>query len=281
MNAAPSHWSISGDELDIAAGVLVGVLNVTPDSFSDGGEFIDPEVAIDHGLEMMEMGAAIVDVGGESTRPGARPVAEDEELSRVMPVVEGLVARGVRVSIDTYKPAVARLALEGGAVIVNDVTGFENEAMIELVKTSECGVVTLHLQGGPPDMHIDPRYDDVVGEVEAYLLESIDRLEQAGVDRARIAIDPGIGFGKRARHSLALLANLDRLTRHGLPVMVGTSRKGFLGKVTGDETRQGRDRATAVTTALAYAHGVRLFRVHDVASSRDALAVAAAIVTNQ
>jgi dihydropteroate synthase len=130
-------------------------------------------------------------------------------------------------------------------------------------------------------MHIDPRYDDVVAEVEAYLLGSIDRLEQAGVDRARMAIDPGIGFGKRARHSLALLGNLDRLARHGVPVMVGTSRKGFLGKVTGDETREGKDRATAVTTALAYAHGARLFRVHDVAKSRDALAVAGAIVANQ
>jgi dihydropteroate synthase len=187
----------------------------------------------------------------------------------------------VRVSIDTYKPVAARSALAAGAVIVNDITGFRDEAMIEVVASSDCGVVAMHMQGTPADMHIDPTYDDVVAEVETFLLERVDRLEQAGVDRSRVAIDPGIGFGKRARHSLRLLANLDRLARHGLPVMVGTSRKGFLSKVTSDESREGRDRATAVTTALAFARGARLFRVHDVAKSRDALALAGAIVANQ
>jgi dihydropteroate synthase len=279
--AAPSVWSISGEELEIVPGVLVGVLNVTPDSFSDGGEFTDPKVAISHGLGMVEMGAGIVDVGGESTRPGARPVPEDEELRRMMPVVEGLVANGVRVSIDTYKPGPARSALEAGAVIVNDVTGFQDEEMVEVAAASDCGVVAMHMQGTPAVMHIDPQYDDVVAEVEAYLLERVARLERAGVDRSRIAIDPGIGFGKRARHSLRLLANLDRLADHGLPVMVGASRKGFLSKVTSEESREASDRATAVITALAYARGARLFRVHDVAKSRDALAVAGAIVANQ
>lgn len=281
MTEAASVWSISGEELDLTSGVLVGVLNVTSDSFSNGGELTEPKAAIAHGLEMVEMGAGIVDVGGESTRPGARPVAESEELARMMPVVEGLVAAGARISVDTYKPGVARSALLAGAVIVNDVTGFRHEAMVEVVAESECGVVAMHMQGTPVDMHLDPKYDDVVVEVEAYLLECVDRLEQAGVDRARIAIDPGIGFGKRPRHSLALLANLDRLARHGVPVMVGTSRKGFLAKVTGDETREGRDLATAVTTALAYSLGARVFRVHDVAKSSDALAVAGAIVANQ
>jgi dihydropteroate synthase len=281
LTGAASIWSISGEELDLTSGVLVGVLNVTPDSFSDGGEISDPEVAIAHGLDMVARGAGIVDVGGESTRPGARPVAESEELRRTMPVVEGLVAAGARVSIDTSKPGAASSALRAGAMIVNDVTGFRDEAMIEVVAESDCGVVAMHMQGTPADMHIDPKYDDVVAEVEAYLLERIDRLEQAGVDRERIAIDPGIGFGKRARHSLALLANLDRLARHGVPVMIGTSRKGFLAKVTGDETRPGQDRATAITTALAYTLGARVFRVHDVAKSRDALAVAGAIVANQ
>ncbi|HEX6302064.1 MAG TPA: dihydropteroate synthase [Acidimicrobiia bacterium] len=281
MTEPASVWSISGEELDLTSGVLVGVLNVTPDSFSNGGEFLDPKAAFGQGLEMVEMGAEIVDVGGESTRPGARPIAESEELRRMMPVVESLVAARARVSIDTYKPGVARSALLAGAVIVNDVTGFRDEAMIEVVAESDCGLVAMHMQGTPMDMHLDPKYDDVVVEVEAHLLECIDRLEQAGVDRARIAIDPGIGFGKRARHSLALLANLDRLARHGVPVMVGTSRKGFLAKVTGDETRAGQDRATAITTALAYTLGARVFRVHDVAKSRDALAVAGAIVASQ
>lgn len=274
-------WSVAGEELDISSGALVGVLNVTPDSFSDGGEFYDPEVAITHGVDMIDGGAVIVDVGGESTRPGARPVAEAEELRRLMPVVEGLVAAGARVSIDTYKPGVARVALAAGAAVVNDVTGFEDEAMIEVVAGTRCGVVAMHMQGTPVDMHLDPTYDDVVAEVEAYLLARVTRLTEAGVDATRTAIDPGIGFGKRARHSLALLANLSRLAGHGLPVMVGASRKGFLSRVTGDDTSDSRDGATAVTTALAYDRGARLFRVHDVARSRDALMMAGAIVANQ
>lgn len=281
MIGTASAWSIAGEALDIGSGALVGVLNVTPDSFSDGGEFTDPEVAISHGLEMVHLGAAVVDVGGESTRPGARPVDEAEELRRLMPVIEGLVAAGVRVSIDTYKAEVARYALAVGAVVVNDVTGFRDEAMIEVVAGADCGVVAMHMQGTPADMHLDPRYDDVVTEVEDYLVARVERLEQAGVDRSRISIDPGIGFGKRAGHSLALLAHLDRLAGHGLPVMVGASRKGFLTSMIGEDSGESRDMATAVTTALAFTRGARLFRVHDVAKSRDALVIAGAIVANQ
>jgi dihydropteroate synthase len=267
--------------LEISSGLLVGVLNVTPDSFSDGGEYSEPAAAIARGLEMARQGAAIVDVGGESTRPGARPVSESEELRRLMPVVEGLAAEGIPVSVDTYKPAVADKALDAGAVVVNDVTGFRDDAMLEVVAAADCGVVLMHMRGTPTDMHVDPRYDDVVTEVESYLVAGAGRLEQAGVSRRRIAIDPGIGFGKRAGHSLALLNKLDRLAGHDLAVMVGTSRKGLLSTVTSDESREGRDLATAVTTALAYTSGARLFRVHDVAESRDALAVAAAIVASQ
>jgi len=185
------------------------------------------------------------------------------------------------VSVDTYKPAVARAGLEAGAAVVNDVTGFRDNAMIEVVADSECGVVAMHMRGTPVDMHLDPSYDDIVGDVEAYLLAAVGRLDAAGVRRERIVVDPGIGFGKRATHSLTLLANLNRLAGHGLPVMVGTSRKGFLGKVTGNDTRVGRDLATAVTTALAFTRGARVFRVHDVVGSRDALRVADAIVANQ
>jgi dihydropteroate synthase len=281
LTTPATSWSISSGRVDLIGGAIVGVLNVTPDSFSDGGEFSDPAVAIAHGVDMLNRGAAIVDVGGESTRPGARPVAEDEEMRRLMPVVEGLVAAGVPVSVDTYKPAVAKAALGEGAVVINDVTGFRDPAMVEAVAGSDCGVVAMHMQGTPSDMHESPGYDDVVAEVEAYLAAAAQRIEEAGVDRARIAIDPGIGFGKRAHHSLALLANLDRLTGHGLAVMIGTSRKGFLTRMTGDATREGRDLATSVTTGLAYTRGARLFRVHDVAKSRDALKVAAAIVASQ
>lgn len=267
--------------LDIRSGAVVGVLNVTPDSFSDGGEFLDRRKAIARGMEMMGQGADLIDVGGESTRPGADPVPEAEELRRLVPVVEGLVAEGVPVSIDTYKPGVARRALESGARVVNDVTGFRDPEMVKTVADSNCGVVAMHMQGTPLDMHLDPSYENVVGEVRLYLVETATRLAEAGIARERIAIDPGIGFGKRAAHSLALLANLDVLADTGYPVMVGTSRKGFLGRIVEADGRDALDRATAVTTALAYTRGVRLFRVHDVPKSRDALRVAGAIVTNQ
>lgn len=265
----------------MSGGALVGVVNVTPDSFSDGGDHAEPDAAIARGLKLMTQGAALVDVGGESTRPGATPVPEEEEMRRLMPVVTGLVSAGVPVSVDTYKPAVAAAALSEGAVVVNDVTGFRDRGMVEVVAGSDCGVVAMHMQGTPLDMHVDPSYDDVVSEVTDYLLEKVETLRAAGVDEARIAIDPGIGFGKRAHHSIDLLAHLDQLAAHGLPVMVGTSRKGFLGKLVSEDTRSNRDQATAVANALAYARGARLFRVHDVARSRDALKVAAAIVANQ
>jgi dihydropteroate synthase len=281
LTVSPSSWAIAGGEIDLSPGVLVGVLNVTPDSFSDGGEFLDPAKAVARGVDMMESGAGLVDVGGESTRPGAAPVSEEEELRRLMPVIEGLVEAGVPVSVDTYKPGVARRALESGAVVVNDVTGFRDPGMVETVAGHSCGVVIMHMQGTPVDMHLDPVYDDVVAEVEQALLHAASVLSDAGVDRNRIAIDPGIGFGKRAGHSLELLARIGRLAEHGLPVMVGTSRKSFLAQVVGDDSREVRDRATAITTALAYAEGARLFRVHDVGASRDALRVVGAIVANQ
>lgn len=276
-----SSWSVSGSRIDVEEGVLIGALNVTPDSFTDGGELVDPAAAVERGMEMTEQGAALVDVGGESTRPGAESVVSDEELRRIMPVVEGLVDLGVRVSIDTSKPEVARAALSAGAVVVNDVTGFRNEAMIEVAAGSGCGVVAMHMKGTPRDMHHDPAYDDVVTEVESFLVERARLLEGAGVSRDRIVIDPGLGFGKRAAHSVELLAHLSRLAEHGLPVMIGASRKGFLSAITGDGTLAGRDQSTSVVTALGFARGARLFRVHDVAGSRKALSLAGAIVANQ
>ncbi|HJS71383.1 MAG TPA: dihydropteroate synthase [Acidimicrobiia bacterium] len=276
-----SSWSVTGGRLELAKGVLIGVLNVTPDSFSDGGELVDPAAAVERGMEMTEQGAALIDVGGESTRPGAEAVDSDEELRRTMPAVEGLVDVGVRVSIDTSKPDVARAALSAGAVVVNDVTGFRDEAMIEVAAGSDCGVVVMHMKGTPRDMHHDPAYDDVVSEVESFLIERAGLLERAGVSRDRIVIDPGLGFGKRAAHSVEMLGHLGRLAEHGLPVMIGASRKGFLSAITGDGTLAGRDQATSVVTALGFARGARLFRVHDVAGSRNALSLAGAIVANQ
>lgn len=281
MSAPATSWHVDDAEIDLGAGALVGVLNVTPDSFSDGGDYLQPTTAVARGIEMVDEGAALIDVGGESTRPGAQPVDEPEEMRRLLPVVEDLVAEGVRVSVDTYKPGVARAALAAGAHVVNDVTGYTDPDMIGVVAASGCGVVAMHMRGTPADMHRDPRYQDVVAEVEEFLLTAAMRLEAAGVDRRRIAIDPGIGFAKRAEHSLTLLSQLERLSGHGYPVMIGTSRKGFLGSLVAGDTRESRDRATAVTTALGFAAGARLFRVHDVAGSRDALVVAAAIVANQ
>jgi len=275
------RWVVAGGEIDLDSGVLVGILNVTPDSFSDGGEHADPEGAVAHGLSLVADGAAIVDVGAESTRPGAKPVELDEELRRLMPVVERLVDAGVSVSVDTYKPEVASRALQAGAVVINDVTGFRNPQMVETVASSDCGVIAMHMQGMPIDMHIDPSYDDVVAEVEDYLLAQTELLVRSGVSRERIVIDPGIGFGKRAHHSLALLAALDRLASHGLPVLIGTSRKSFFESLLAEDSRESRDRATAITTAMGFASGARLFRVHDVAKSRDALRIAGAIVTGQ
>lgn len=255
----------------------MGVLNVTPDSFSDGGVYIDETAAITRGLELMDDGAEIIDVGGESTRPGAEPIPPDVELQRVVPVIEALVGEGAVVSIDTYKPSVAEAALVRGAEIVNDVTAARGPGMADLVAASGAGIVLMHMQGSPQTMQDDPQYGDVVSEVDEFLLQRLNTLAAAGVEEGRIAIDPGIGFGKTLQHNLELLRGLDRFARHA-PVVLGTSRKGFLGKLTGVESPAERDLATAVTTALGFASGARVFRVHDVASSRQALRVANAMV---
>ncbi len=281
MTGSEPTWSLCGRTLDLSSGVLVGVINVTPDSFSDGGVFLQPETAISHGLALAADGAALIDVGGESTRPGATPVIEEEEVVRVVPVVRGLVDHGIDVSIDTSKPGVAEAAISAGAVVINDVTGFRDPAMVALAVESGCAVVILHMMGSPADMHLDPHYVDVVGEVEAFLTARAEALLSAGVDQGKIAIDPGLGFGKRWHHSLALLNSISRFAAHGYPVMIGASRKGFLSKVAGAENMDDLDMASAVTTALGFARGARLFRVHDVAKSRAALGIAAANVASQ
>jgi len=257
---------------------MVGILNVTPDSFSDGGSFEDPEAAVAHGIELSKAGAGIVDVGGESTRPGALPVDETTELERVLPVVSTLVSEGVLVSIDTMKPRVAEAAIEAGARIVNDVGGLRNPEMIRLVADAGVGLVVMHMQGAPSTMQEAPRYSDVVGEVSSFLEARAALAIENGVDAGRIVIDPGIGFGKAAEHNLRILAQLPDICEIGYPVMVGTSRKSFLGRITGTEAPERRDLATAVTVALAFERGVRLFRVHDVSSSRESALVAGAIV---
>jgi dihydropteroate synthase len=259
---------------------LMGVINVTPDSFSDGGLYLDADAAIRHGLRLQAEGADILDVGGASTRPGAEPVAPRVERERVVPVISGLREAGVaaQISIDTYSAEVAAAALDAGATLVNDITALRRDPdMGALVAARGADLCLMHMQGDPRTMQVDPRYDDVVGEVRAFLAEGVAAATTAGVDADRILIDPGIGFGKTLEHNLQLLAGLAELTTIGPPVLVGTSRKSFLGRMTGrgvDERLPG----TIATNVLALERGVRVFRVHDVAPIRDALQVAAATV---
>jgi dihydropteroate synthase len=271
-------WQLGGETLDVSQGVIMGVLNVTPDSFSDGGVHAEADDAVTSGMAMHDAGAVIVDVGGESTRPGADSVSVDDELARVIPVVERLANHGLVVSIDTSKPAVAKAAIDSGATIVNDVTACSTPGMAELVVERGVGVVLMHMRGTPRNMQEDPRYDDVVSDVAGFLKARSAFLVGLGADPGSIAIDPGIGFGKTVTHNLELLAGLGELSELGYPVVLGASRKSFLGRITGIESPTERDGVTAVTTALGYERGARVFRVHDVSSSKAALLVAATIV---
>jgi dihydropteroate synthase len=262
---------------------VMGILNVTPDSFSDGGRYVDPRAAVEHALELEAAGAAIIDVGGESTRPGAEPVTEAEELERVVPVLEGLRDAGLKatISIDTSKVAVARAAIDAGASIVNDVTAFRAEpALASLVAERGVDCCLMHMLGEPRTMQRDIHYGDVVREVCEFLEERVGYALAAGVARERITIDPGIGFGKRVEDNLELLARLDEVSSLGLPVLVGTSRKSFLGIVTGKPDAE-RLPGTIATCVMAFERGASTFRVHDVAPVLDALAVAAATVTGR
>ncbi len=272
---------------------LMGIVNVTPDSFSDGGLFLDALAATARALELAGEGADILDVGGESTRPGAEPVSADEELRRVLPVVEGVVTSGVagvagssgaQISIDTSKASVARAAIGAGASLVNDVSAFRADRdMAGLVADSGCECCLMHMLGDPRTMQTDPRYEDVVDDVRAFLEERMAYAVREGVREERIMLDPGIGFGKTVAHNLELLRRLEELCALGRPLVVGTSRKRFLGRIQAEAAGEGEPVGTAerlpgtiATNVLAYERGASVFRVHDLAPVRDALAVAAA-----
>ncbi|MBI3183037.1 MAG: dihydropteroate synthase [Myxococcales bacterium] len=260
---------------------LMGVVNVTPDSFSDGGRFLEAPAAIEHGIALARAGADILDVGGESTRPGARKVSADEELSRVLPVIRGLRDRlpEVPISVDTYKARVAREALAAGASMVNDISGFHFDPELPpVVAEAKAACCLMHVRGTPESMQEDPRYEDVVAEVIEYLQEGIARADAAGVELSRLVVDPGIGFGKTVGHNLFLLRRLMDLRVLGRPVLVGTSRKSFLGHLTGGKPPGGRLPATLASVAsVAVAFGADIVRVHDVAEAKDALALADAL----
>jgi dihydropteroate synthase len=263
---------------------LMGVVNVTPDSFSDGGLFLDPEAAIAHGHRLAQQGADILDVGGESTRPGAEAVGAEEERDRVAPVVAGLAAdngAGVPVSIDTSKASVAQATLDAGAEIVNDVTAFRTDPELAgLCGERGCGVVLMHMLGTPRTMQDNPTYDDVVDDVKAFLAERIEAAMGAGVDEERIWIDPGIGFGKTLEHNLELLRRLGELRGLGRPIVIGTSRKSFIGKLTGREVDR-RLGGTIASNVLAVRAGADVIRAHDVLELRQAITVAEVILVQR
>ncbi len=273
--ATTFHW-------DTSRALIMGVLNVTPDSFSDGGKFLDVDRALEHARKMAQAGADIIDVGGESSRPGAEPVGAEEELRRVLPVVEQL--RDLVVSVDTTKSAVAERALAAGARIVNDISALRfDPQMVDVVRDAGAGTVLMHMQGTPQTMQQRPHYDDVVGEVSSFLAERIAFAEARGLKKTQIAVDPGIGFGKTVEDNLRLLARLDVFSSLGCPLLVGTSRKSFINKVlapSGSRTAReadGRLWGTAATVAWAVAHGARILRVHDVAEMSDVVRMIEAV----
>ena len=272
-----------GGELDFGGGSLVmGVLNVTPDSFSNGGQFFDKDKAIEHGLQMAADGAAVIDIGGESTRPGAEPVSVDEQLKRVIPVIRVLTKKvNVPISIDTYNIDVAKAALEAGAAMINDITALSDENMAKLAAKQQVPVVLMHMQGTPATMQAEPIYEDVVSEVLQFLLERAKKARHLGIPKERIFIDPGIGFGKTLEHNILLLKNLDKFVSTEYRVLVGTSRKSFIGGLTGKEKPAERIFGTAATVALCAAAGVSIVRVHDVAEMLDIVKVVNALKLKQ
>ncbi len=275
------QWKIGDRIFDLSRqGLIMGILNVTPDSFSDGGKFFTAEKAVEHGLRMVEEGAQIIDVGGESTRPGAEPLAAEEELRRVIPVIEKLrVKIDAVISIDTSKTQVARAAIQAGASIVNDVTGGRGDAEImPLVAETKSAFIIMHMQGNPRTMQVEPRYVDVVVEVVDFFRQQYARALECGIDPMVIAFDPGIGFGKTLQHNLELLARLDELRVHDRPLVIGVSRKSFLAKLTGSSGISDRLAPAAALTSLLRVRGADVFRVHDVKENVNALRVTEAIL---
>jgi len=261
--------------LELARPLIMGVVNVTPDSFSDGGRSLESGAAIAHARRLVDEGADLIDIGAESSRPGAEGISADQELSRLVPVLEGLSDLTVPVSVDTTKPEVMRAAIGEGATMINDIGALRSPGALEAVSASDAGVCLMHMQGEPRTMQREPRYGDVVAEVRAFLAGRVAAAEASGIARERIVIDPGFGFGKTVEHNFELLRNLGRFAEIGVPVMAGWSRKSTLGAVTGRAPGE-RLAASVAAALLAVQHGARILRVHDVAATRDALAVLAA-----
>jgi dihydropteroate synthase len=276
-----ARWQCRDRVLDLGQPVVMGVLNVTPDSFSDGGRFSDRDAALAQALRMVEDGAAIIDIGGESTRPGAEAASVDQELARVMPVIERLRRESaVFISIDTSKPGVMRAACEAGADIINDVRALAEPGALAAAAATRAGICLMHMRGEPRTMQDSPRYDDVVAEVQAFLTARVAACSTAGIDSARLAVDPGFGFGKLAPHNLALLKHLAAFQSLGVPLVVGLSRKSMLAKLTGRGVGD-RTAGSVALAAIAVLNGARIVRAHDVAPTVDAVRVAAAVALGE
>jgi dihydropteroate synthase len=269
------HWQIRGRVLTIDRPLVMGIVNVTPDSFSDGGRHADPRSAVAHGLELVSLGADLLDIGGESTRPGAEPVSEKAELDRILPVLEELAANvAVPISVDTSKATVARIALDSGAAIINDVTALGDRSMAEVVQKAGAGVILMHMQGTPQTMQSDPRYGDVVGEINEFFEQRRRFAQERGINAEQVVLDPGIGFGKTRDHNIEILARLAELQRHGRPICLGVSRKGFLGRLLGERPIERRVAASLAAACYAMSkHAVQIIRVHDVQETKDAVTV--------
>lgn len=272
-----SHFLCGKYKLNLNRPHVMGIVNVTPDSFSDGGKFSSTNLAVEHALQLIAEGADILDIGGESTRPGAQPVSLDEELSRVIPVIEALShIATVPISIDTYKPEVMRQAISAGVDIVNDVRALQEQGALEAVANSNVGVCLMHMQGIPQTMQLEPSYEDVVGEVKQFLIDRLNVVMTHGISKNRILLDPGFGFGKTRVHNIALIQHLDSLLDIGQPLLVGLSRKSVLGAIAGGDEGQ-RLYASIAASVIAAMKGAKIIRVHDVKATVDALKVVVAI----
>ena len=275
---SPRSFCCGPYKLDLSRPIVMGIVNVTPDSFSDGGKFSSTYPAVGHALKLVDEGAGILDIGGESTRPGATPVSLQDELERVIPVIKALSQQiQIPISIDTYKPEVMRQAIEAGASIVNDVRALQEVGALEIVANSNAGVCLMHMQGNPQTMQLDPHYVDVVSEVKQFLEERLIAAEQAGISKERILLDPGFGFGKRTTHNIALIQHLEELAAIGQPLLVGLSRKAVLGAIAGGDEQQ-RLHAGLASSVISAMKGAKILRVHDVKATVDALKVVSAVL---
>jgi dihydropteroate synthase len=263
-------------QLDLSHPLVMGIVNVTPDSFSDGGQHLQRDAAIAHALQLINEGADIIDIGGESTRPNAQPVSEQEELDRILPIIEGLRGAPIPLSIDTFKPVVMRAAIAAGAQMVNDINALQDAEAMRVVAENNVAVCLMHKQGNPQTMQLQPQYNDVVIEVSEFLRERISAAEAAGISRSRIVIDPGFGFGKSLVHNLTLLRELNKFTELGVPILAGLSRKSMLGTLTGQPVTA-RLAASVAAAMIAVQRGANIVRVHDVKATVDALKVLQAV----